>query len=161
MRSVLLSGLTGCVGLVVGASLASNWNRHTPLAGPPVSPPSLGGEPAVARSADDAELDSRLRRVISEEFARRDAAAAANAERPATPAAIATLPSPEVMAQSARANEVLDAAITRLSWTNQDASEFRRAISSLSGAERRSLMRKFARAVNEQNMRLETDGPPF
>jgi hypothetical protein len=31
----------------------------------------------------------------------------------------------------------------------------------VSAAERQALMLKFAQAVNEQNMRLETDGAPF
>ena len=73
----------------------------------------------------------------------------------------ATATSPDVVAHSARAHAVLDAATTRLAWTDDDSVEFRHLLSALPPADREALMAKFAHAVNERGMRLETLGPPF
>jgi hypothetical protein len=162
LRSSLLThGIAACTGIAVGAFIAPMWGQRSTVLVPPASLPSAGGEPVAANPGETDVLDGRLRQVIREELARRDAMVAASA-LPAAPHRVADPgESPDVVAQTARANAVLDAAITRLSWTSQDAGEFRRAISTLPAGERKSLLRKFAQAVNEQQMRLETDGPPF
>jgi hypothetical protein len=156
--SWLSHGVVGCAGIVIGAVLMSFWGQHPPIS---PAPPSPGGEPVVATRVDTVVIDSGIRQVIREELARHDALVGEAPEQAAPSPAISTVPSPDAVAQTARANAVLDAAINRLSWTEEDASQFRSLIGTLPAAERQALMHKFGQAVNDRGMRLETGGPPF
>ena len=162
MRSSLLSHcVVGCVGILIGAVVAPFLRQQSASVQPPASRPSSGSEPVVASHGDAGALDETLRRIIREEFSRHDTVGPAGSMPAAPSPVIDTVDASEVSAYLARANAVLDAAITRQSWTNTDASELRRVMAVVPAAERQALMLKFARAVNEQNMHLETDGPPF
>ena len=162
MRSSWLShGVIGCAGILIGAVFVSFWGQHPPIDQAQASPSSASGDLAIAIPADTAAMDGRLRQVIREELARHDTLRATAPVRTAPSPAISTAPSSDILAQTARANAVLDAATTRLSWTDEDATEFRSVIGTLPAAERQALMLKFAQAVNDRGMRLETGGPPF
>jgi hypothetical protein len=153
-------GAIGGAGMVIGALLMSFWGQHPPISqSPPLT--AARGDSAVATAVDSAAIDSRIRQVIREELAHHDAIVAAAPAPAKPPAAISTVASPDVVAQTERAYAVLDAATTRLSWTEEDASEFRGVIAALPAAERQALMLKFAQAVNDRGMRLETGGTPF
>jgi hypothetical protein len=159
LRSSWVShGVTGCAGIVIGAVLMSFWGQHSPIS--QAALPSADSGPVVATPADSAAIDSRIQQVIREELAHHDAIGAALAA-PAAPAAISAVASPEIVAQTERAHAVLDAATTRLSWSAEDATEFRSLITVLPAAERQALMLKFAQAVNDRGMRLESGGAPF
>jgi hypothetical protein len=167
MRSSWLShGLIGCAGVVIGAVSVPFWGQHPPIDQTP-GPQASRGAPLVETHVDTEAIDSRIRQVIREELARHDANEApvpvpVPVPVPAgPPPANASVASAEIVAQTARANAVLDAATTRLSWTDEDASEFRGVIAALPAAERQMLMLKFAQAVNDRGMRLETGGAPF
>ena len=153
-------GVTGVVGMVIGAVFMSFWGQHPPV-DQTAAPRSSRGDPVAAAHVDTAEIDSRMRQIIREELARHDANEPPVPDSAAPPAAVPTVTSSEVVAQMARANAVLDAATTRLSWTEEDASEFRGLIAALPATERQVLMLKFAQAVNDRGMRLETGGAPF
>lgn len=162
MRSHWLPyGLIGCAGIVIGAVFVSFWGQHSPIGQAPAPQPSAIESPVAANRVDSAVIDSRIRQIIREELARHDATRTANPVPPAPSAAISAVASTEVLVQTARANAVLDAATTRLAWTEGDASEFRDAIATLPAAERQTLLLKFAEAVNDRGMRLETGGAPF
>jgi hypothetical protein len=159
--SWLSHGVIGCAGMIIGAVFVSFWGQHPPIAQTQASPPSAGGDPVIETHVDAAAIDNRIRHVIREELARHDALVG-KAPVPAAPSpAISTVSTPEVVAQTARAHAVLDSATTRLSWTDEDANEFRSVIGTLPAAERQALMLKFAQAVNDRGMRLESGGPPF
>jgi hypothetical protein len=153
----------GGVGIVIGALLMSFWGRHAPIdrAAPSTSASPPAFHDAVGAGDVDIAIDARIRQVIREELARHDTLNAV----PAVPAALPPSPSAvaptDVVAQMARANAVLDAASTRRSWNEDDATEFRSAIAALPAAERQALMFKFAQAVNDEGMRMETGGAPF
>lgn len=162
MRSSWLShGVIGCAGMAIGAVLVSFWGQHPPIAQTQASPPPASGDAVIATHVDSAAIDSRIRQVIREELARHGALVGKAPVPAEPPPAISTVPTPDVVAQTARANAVLDAATTRLSWTDEDANEFRIVIGTLPAADRQALMLKFAQAVNDRGMRLETGGPPF
>jgi hypothetical protein len=156
----LSHALTGCAGVVIGAVFVSHWGSHPSIDQIP-EPRSSLGNPVVATNVDAAEFDGRIRHVIREELARHDAMETSVAVPASQPPAASTAASAEVVFQTARANAVLDAATTRLSWTDEDASEFRGVIAALPAAERQELLLKFAQAVNDRGVRLETGGPPF
>jgi hypothetical protein len=158
-RSSWLShAVIGCAGIAVGAVLMSFRDQHSPTGQAPL--PSAAGGPAITIPADSTAIDSRIRQVIREELAHHETLVTAVPAPAAAPVISTTIP-PEVVAQTERANAVLDAATTRLSWTAEDAVEFRTVVADLPAAERQTLMLKFAQAVNERGMRLETGGAPF
>jgi hypothetical protein len=163
MRPVWLSHvLTGGAGVVLGALVVHWWSSTARVDDARAATPVTEGGATIVASSDVSASDERLRRLIREEFARRDAVPVA---APASPAVASTAQafadSPDVQAKSARANAVLDAATARLVWREEDAAELRQILSGLPPAEREALMIRFAQAVNDRGMRLETLGPPF
>ena len=108
-----------------------------------------------------AALEPSIRRVVREELARHVSMLAAAPVEPAIATKAAEAASPDVVAQVARADAVLAAATARLTWTEVDAREFRSAIAGLPPTQRQELVLKFAQAVNDQRIRLETGETPF
>jgi hypothetical protein len=158
--SWLSHAATGCAGIVVGAVVVSFWGQHSPTSQVSV-PRSASDEPVATPPLGAAASDGRIRQIIREELARHDAVAVAAAPVGPSPAISPPPVAADVAAQMARANAMLDAATVRLSWTAEDSEEFRSVIAALPAAERQELMFKFAQAVNERGMRLETGGAPF
>jgi hypothetical protein len=162
-------GAAAICGALVGALGVYWWNPGGSASTTPASylqggSPAVGGGLAPAGTSEAAR-ELELRRLLREELSRH-ASASASAPEPAVPpasgsAAAASTPSPQTVVQVERAHAVLDSAIARLTWTNADASAFKNATASLPPAERMELLRKFATAVNEQGMRLETAGSPL
>lgn len=155
-------GAAAIGGALVGALGMNWWNRGEPTSASPSSyswaGPATGATEAAAR-----ELE--MRRLLREELSRHAAAPPAAQEKESPPPpddapAASTLP-PETVVHVERAHALLDAAIARLSWTREDASSFGDAMASVPPAERLELLRKFAAAVNERGMRLETGSPPL
>lgn len=154
--SLLTHVVTGCVGIVIGAVVVFLHGQGSPV-----------GEPRLSIGVDAAALERDIRQAVREELTRHGhlvaAMQVAAPAAPAAPAAYATpeVVSPQVVAQAARADAVLAAAASRLVWTDEDAREFRSAIAELPPAERQQIMLKFAQAVNDGSMRLETGAAPF
>src|ERR1044071_3221981 len=94
-------------GVVMGAVFVSFWGQHPPIAQAP-APRTSGGDPVVATHVDTAAMDSRMRQVVREELARHDAIKAPRPLPDAPPHSVAAVASAEVVAQTARANAVLD-----------------------------------------------------
>lgn len=154
----LYTGAAAVGGALVGASSMYWWHRGEPASAPPAS----YSQAAPTIDAEARELE--LRRVLREELAAL-ASASPVPEQEVPPAphgtGSASVLSPQSVVHVERANAVLNAAISRLVWTSVDASDFGNAMASLPPAERLALLQKFASAVNEQGMRLETAGPPL
>jgi hypothetical protein len=156
--SLLTHVVTGCVGIVLGAVVVLLHGQGSPT-----------GEPRPSIQMDTAALELDIRRVVREELTRHGnlvaAAGHSTAAAPTTPVVVPpaapAVVSPEVVAQAARADAVLAGAAARLVWTDEDAREFRSAIAGLPPAERQEILLKFAQAVNDRGMRLETGGAPF
>jgi hypothetical protein len=152
-HSLLTHVVTGCVGIVIGAVAAFFLGQRSPI-----------GEPRLSIQVDAAALERDIRQAVREELTRHGhLVAAAQVSAPAAPAtsAVPEVVSPEVVAQAARADAVLAAAAARLVWTDEDAHRFRSAIAELPPAERQEILLKFAQAVNNGGMRVETGAAPF
>jgi hypothetical protein len=163
MRPVWLShALAGAAGVVLGALAVHLWSSPSRADDARASAAVADDGSTIVTPSDASASDERLRRLLREELARRDGLPVA---RTASPPAASTAPafahSADVEARSARANAVLDAATARLAWREEDAVELRQLLSALPPAEREALMTRFAQAVNDRGMRLETLGPPF
>jgi hypothetical protein len=151
--------LAGCVGVVVGAAVVFLHGQGSPT-----------GEPRLSTEVDAGALERDIRHAVREELTRHRHLVAAASVTPvapqaepttsATPTASAGVSS-EVLAQTARADAVLAAAAARLVWTDEDARDFRNAIAGLPPSERQEILLKFAQAVNDGGLRLETDAAPF
>jgi hypothetical protein len=154
--TLLAHAATGCAGIVIGAVAMFLHGQSSPI-----------GEPRLSAQVDVAALELDIRRAVREELTRHRNLVVAAAVSPRVAAAAPVAPaapeavSPEVVAQAARAEAVLAAAAARLVWTDDDAREFRDAIAGLPPADRQGIMLKFAQAVNNRGMRLETDNAPF
>lgn len=160
-RPLLTHALTGCAGVIVGALVVSLSGQRSPTSESPTMA-LAGGEPLLATQVDTEALERGIRRVVREELARHGTVMAPTpAAAVVAPAVVPRAASPEVAAQAARADAVLAAAAARLTWTDEDAREFRSALAALPPAERQGLMLKFAQAVNDRGMRLETGEAPF
>lgn len=155
-QSLLTHAVTGCAGIVIGAVVMFLHGQGSP-----------GGEPRLSIQVDAEALERDIRQAVREELTRHGhLMAAAQVSPPAAPAApapaaVPEVRSPELVAQAARADAVLAAAASRLVWTEEDAREFRSAIAELPPAVRQEIMLKFAQAVNDGGMRLETGAAPF
>lgn len=72
---------------------------------------------------------------------------------------------PEVMAResaaASQAQSVLEVAIARRTWTEQDADSMREVFASLSGEQQAELLRQYAVAVNQGRLIPQTDRIPF
>jgi hypothetical protein len=151
---------TGCVGVILGAVVVSLWGQRSLVTESPAGW-SAAGEPRLATHVDAAALEPSIRRVVREELARHTSLWAAAPVEPAIATKATEAASPDVVAQVARADAVLAAAAARLTWTEVDAREFRSAIAGLPPTQRQELVLKFAQAVNDQRIRLETGETPF
>jgi hypothetical protein len=147
----LLPAATGIAGLAAGFLLGQG--REAPaIQGSAAIPPST---PMAALTAED------LRRVVREELAARSAPPVASppaGEPPpvATPETIARESAAALQAQS-----VLDGAIARRTWTEQDADGMREVFGSLSAEQQSEFLRQYAMAVNQGRLVPQTERVPF
>jgi hypothetical protein len=72
-----------------------------------------------------------------------------------------SLPTREQAAASMQAHAVLDAAISRRTWTDEDADAFTAYFEELSAEEKIATVKKFTTAINQQAMKPVTDRMPF
>ena len=145
----LLPAATGVVGIAAGFLLGQG--REIPAARGPAAVEA--STPVAALTAED------LRRVVREELA-------ARAPGPAPAAAGDPQPevTPEVTAResaaASQAQGVLDAALARRTWTEQDADGMREVFASLSGEQQAEFLRQYAVAVNQGRLVPQTERVP-
>lgn len=130
------------------ASAAPPSGAGAQLAAPTASPgsacPPLALAPAT-QSALAVEIASRVRAAL-------DAPRAPEPDAPATP---------EALAARSDAEELLDRALSARAWTEQDAVALRPLLPHLAGSDLDALMLALSRALNEGQLALLTEGPPF
>ena len=147
----LLPAATGVVGIAAGFLLGQG--REIPAAREAAVVDS--STPVTALTAED------LRRVVREELVAWDpgpvAPAAAGDPQPVV--------APEVTAResaaASQAQSVLDAALARRTWTEQDADGMREVFASLSGEQQAEFLRQYAVAVNQGRLVPQTERIPF
>jgi hypothetical protein len=147
----LLPAATGVIGIAAGFLLGQG--REVPAARGPAA--AEASTPVTALTAED------LRRVVREELAARGpepvSLAAAGDPQPVV--------APEVMAResaaASQAQGVLDAALARRTWTEQDADGMREVFASLSGEQQAEFLRQYAVAVNQGRLVPQTERVPF
>ena len=71
------------------------------------------------------------------------------------------MPTKEQAAASMQAHAVLDAAISRRVWTDEDAEAFTGYFDDLSAEEKVATLRKFTMAINQQLVKADTERMPF
>ena len=164
-RSLLLPfsvGLAGLAGLAAGWILAS-WFNAAP--GPASMPLDGAQDPPVVTSPTVASgsitLDD-LRRVVREELATAARTAGAQARTVVEDVPDdAVRPTPEQDAAHSRINQLLDAAISRRSWTEADVDAMRAEFHQLTADQQAEVMRRYAMAVNEGRIVPQSDRVPF
>jgi hypothetical protein len=71
------------------------------------------------------------------------------------------MPTREQAAASMQAHAILDAAISRRLWTDEDAEAFTGYFEDLTPEEKIATLKKFTMAINQQAMKSQTDRMPF
>lgn len=146
---------TGIAGLAAGLLLAP---------GPSVVPanafaPTAERAPGANLTAED------VRRVVREELAARGTATGAGTRPEATlppiPETIAPETAAKQFAAAAQAQSVLDGALARRNWTEQDADGMREVFNTMSPDQQGEFLRQFAMAVNQGRLVPQTERVPF
>jgi len=163
LRSWLLPACTGLAGLVAGFVLAGRLDHRGDV------PDALEVRPGTVIGSDSSDarpnrasatvtLDD-IRRVVREEMAAYSPGGQQHVPQPGGPAAQAL--TREQAAAAAQANAVLDAAISRRQWTDDDAKSLRAQFHELSADQQAELLQRFSVAVNQGRLVPETDQIPF
>ena len=143
----LLPAVTGVAGFTAGL-LVGVQRADAPAAvfttGSSASQPGL--------TADD------VRRVVREELAARGSVAA-----DVKPAALPLPPpvSAQQVAAASQAQSVLEGAIARRAWTEQDADAMRAVFPDLNGDQQSEILRQYAVAVNQGRLVPQSERVPF
>jgi hypothetical protein len=136
-------------GVEPGAGAAARTDAATGVAA------SATPRPAAALSVDD------LRRVVREELAAAGGpAATGRSDPPQVPAASPELTVAQVSAQQ-RASQLIDAAITRRQWTDDDVDALQGLFHQLNPDQQAEVLRQYAVAVNQGRLVPQTDRIPF
>ena len=151
IRKWLLPAVTGVAGLTAGFLVGA----HRPDASAAVFAAGPSTSPSVSQGGLTAE---DVRRVVREELATLGSVSAEAKQ------AVQPLP-PQVTAQqvaaASHAQSVLEGAIARRAWTEQDADAMRDAFPDLNGDQQSELLRQFAVAVNQGRLLPQTERVPF
>lgn len=147
-RKWLLPAATGLAGLAAGFMLGSHQGEP--------DAPALSS--AVTTATGAALTAEDVRRVIREELAVRapDSGPAQKVAAPPAPAVTA-----REAAASSRAQSVLEIAIARRVWTEQDADAMREAFPELNRDQQAEFLRQYALAVNQGRLVPQTERVPF
>jgi len=151
LRKWLLPAVTGVAGFTAGFLVATD-RADEPEA-------VFTGTSATGSSSTQAGLTAEdVRRVVREELAARGSATADSK-------AAAQLESAPVTAQqvaaASQAQSVLEGAIARRTWTDQDADAMRAVFSDLNGEQQSELLRQYSVAVNQGRLTPQTERVPF
>jgi hypothetical protein len=143
----LLPAVTGVAGLTAGLLIGAH-RADSPAA---VFMPG----PAESHSGLTAE---DVRRVVREELAAKGTGSAGS-----TPAAQPSLPpaTAQQVAAASEAQSVLEGAIAKRSWTEQDADAMRDVFPNLSGDQQAEFLRQYSVAVNQGRLTPQTERVPF
>jgi hypothetical protein len=126
--------------------------RHGLESAPRPAPPAVAG-------LDVSALREDLRRMVREELqaTKADAAPAAPESEP-KPEPAASGANPEAFA---KARQLMDTSVSTGRWGDRERGEFAALRNQLTPQQARELILKLATAINSQQLRVSTHGPPF
>jgi hypothetical protein len=161
LRQWIVPLCTGIAGLAAGLLLGGHLERADGAAvAAPAAPAGISASRERPAPPADISLEA-IRRVVREEL---DARAAAGGARE-TPTVAGppedSPPSREQAASAAQAHTLLDAAIARRQWTDDDARSLRAHFHELTSNQQSELLQRFTVAVNQGRLVPETDQVPF
>jgi len=157
LRDWLVPTATGIAGLIAGL-LINGAPDSAGESGAPATvfsgtPTTTDGSSAVPVTLDD------LRRVVREELAALPAGAAGRQDGAADGTVAAATPDQSLAADQARA--VLEAAVSRRSWTDADRDALAPQFVAMSAEQRNEWMLQYAQAVNQGRLVPDSERPPF
>ncbi|HLL53202.1 MAG TPA: hypothetical protein VK447_06645 [Myxococcaceae bacterium] len=160
--------LTGAAGFAAGRSTAPARNQDEVLNALKEQTARMdalalrmasgGGRCAVAAPLDPAAVRAEVARAVREELA-------PSPDKPVRPRDEAReekpSPSPESLAAAEQAGRLLDTALQRKQWGEEQAQEFRRLMIPLDDEQRRALLIRITTALNSGQLEVTTRGRPF
>ncbi len=154
MKSTLLSGaLCLAVGLGVGALFVGSSASSTVS----VEKHVVRAEPGMSRQ----ELVSIVRGELARERVNPGVAPAAEAPRAETIDEARERMTDEQTESAERAAKIVDDAVARGAWTEQDKRELWVALADVPGPVQREVLQRLGVAINNNRLRVETDGMPL
>ena len=156
----LVPAATGLTGLVAGLLLSQVSDPLEPVRAPVAIFPGATPSSATAPSAAAVTLDD-LRRVVREELAALPRVAGApTGGDPALEGSTATSVAEQNQAAT-QARAVLDAALSRRSWTDADREALQSQFTVMSPTQRDEWLQQYAQAVNQGRLIPDAERPPF
>lgn len=158
----LVPAATGIAGLVAGLLINQPADPDTTALerAPVVVIPGNGEDPAAATSVAPVTLDD-LRRVVREELAALPAGGTTVATRASGLEGSTANSEAEQSAAFAQAQAVLDAAVSRRSWTEADREALQGQFTVMSPSQRDGWLQQYAQAVNQGRLIPDSERPPF
>ena len=156
----LVPAATGLAGLVAGLLLAHVSVPVEPEPAPVAVFPGVTPSSATAPSTAPVTLDD-LRRVVREELAAhpRSAGAPTGGDLALEGSTATSVAEQNQAATQARA--VLDAALSRRSWSDADREALHLQFTVMSPAQRDEWLQQYAQAVNQGRLIPDSEQPPF
>jgi hypothetical protein len=158
----LVPAATGVAGLVAGLLInhSSDPDSAAVEGAPVVVVPGTDEHARSVGSATPVTLDD-LRRVVREELAAQPGGAVPQGNRtPELEGSIATSVA-EQNAAAAQAQALLDAALSRRSWTDADREALHAQFPVMSPEQRDGWMQQYAQAINQGRLVADSERPPF
>jgi hypothetical protein len=156
-KSILIAAClaTGTGGIAVGLAMRPapvETARTTASREPPAE---------ISTSLDRAQLASMIRSIVRDEVGR----ATPPAPQPATTDEARAPAPPEPTAEQVEAHDrgqsVIASAQRAGHWSEDDRRQFREVLRQVNGAERDELLHTLLPAINRQELKVDTFGPPF
>ena len=163
------SALSALVGGFIGSSVSLHFERAprgsasvSSAPGPAPLPPRFE-QVAACYSREIDSLRTDLRRILREELAQ---AAPSSAASPLSPDAGAEPqaqepPSSEALDAEQRAQDLVDGALARRNWTNDDAAAMRSLLGRVTAEQREDLLGALIPAMNDGRVKNLASGSPF
>jgi hypothetical protein len=117
-----------------------------------------GGRCAAASPVDPVMIRAEVARAVREELA---ASPKASGQARTEPPAERPPPAPESVAAAEQATRLVDAALQRRQWGDEQAREVRRLMARLDDEQRRALLIRISTAINTRQVEVTTRGPPY
>jgi len=155
----IVPAATGVAGLVAGFLIGGRASEPPATADASPHLVVLPGADSATQlpSAEPVTLDD-LRRVVREELA---ALPAGTIERAGANDAASGVSVAQQNQAASQARAVLDAALSRRSWTDTDREALAQQFADMSAAQRDEWMQQYAQAINQGRLVPDSEGPPF
>jgi hypothetical protein len=154
----LLPAATGVAGLVAGFLIGGAGEAPATADVSPRLVVLPGADPTPQLPSVEAVTLDDLRRVVREELAALPAGMGARVGGNDT---IPVAPTSEQNQAAEQARAVLDAALSRRSWTSTDREALAQQFADMTPGQREAWLQQYAQAVNQGRLVPESEAPPF